>query len=162
MGIRQKFGIPTEGRSTRDYFIVDELPYGRQSQVDFGQYYLRAVNQIRKKIHFFVMILARSRMKYVHFQDFPFTSELSIKAHETAWQYFEGMTEECIYDQDRLFLVDENLGEYLLTREFREYASCQGLKLVFCRKSDPQSKGKIENFVKFVKQNFLTAGSTMT
>ena len=27
--------------------------------------------------------------------------------------------------------------------------------LYFCRKSDPQSKGKIENVVKYVKQNFL-------
>ena len=26
---------------------------------------------------------------------------------------------------------------------------------IFCRKSDPQSKGKVENVVKFVKRNFL-------
>lgn len=155
MGIRQKFGIPTESRSSRDYFIVEELPYGRQSQVDFGQYYLRSVNQVRKKVHFFSMMLARSRMKYVYFQDFPFTTEGSIRAHEAAWQYFGGITEESVYDQDRLFLVDENLGDYLLTREFRAYASSQRLKLVFCRKSDPESKGRVENVIKYIKQNFL-------
>ena len=31
-----------------------------------------------------------------------------------------------------------------------------GLKIHTCRKSDPESKGKIENVIKFVKNNFLS------
>ena len=31
----------------------------------------------------------------------------------------------------------------------------RGFKLHFCRKSDPESKGKIENVVKYIKYNFL-------
>src|SRR6202035_3404446 len=42
-----------------------------------------------------------------------------------------------------------------LTQEFKEYVLEQGFRLYFCRKSDPESKGKVENVVKFVKNNFL-------
>jgi len=29
------------------------------------------------------------------------------------------------------------------------------LRMYVCRKSDPESKGKIENLIKFIKRNFL-------
>jgi transposase len=154
MGIRQKYNIPLE-KPGRDFFVVDQLPYGLQAQADFGQYYLRSSGQRRKKVYFFVMMLSRSRMKYIGFLDKPFTTRAAIDAHEEAFKYFKGITKEVVYDQDRLFLVDENLGELMLTREFKDYVFEQEFQLHFCRKSDPQSKGKVENVVKFVKNNFL-------
>jgi hypothetical protein len=54
-----------------------------------------------------------------------------------------------------MMLVDENIGDLILTEAFRKYADYRGFKLHFCRKSDPESKGKIENVVKYVKYNFL-------
>jgi len=54
-----------------------------------------------------------------------------------------------------LLLVDENKGDLILTEAFRKYAEYREFKLHFCRKSDPESKGKIENVVKYVKYNFL-------
>jgi transposase len=154
MAIRHKHNIPLE-KPGRDFFIVDQLPYGQQAQADFGQCYLRSKGQGRKKVHFFVMMLSRSRMKYVHFLDRPFTIPLAIAAHESAFKYFGGITKEVVYDQDRLFLVDENLGELLLTGEFGNYVFEQEFQVFFCRKADPQSKGKVENVVKYVKNNFL-------
>ena len=56
MAIRQKYGIAVS-ETTRDYFVVGELPYGLQAQADFGQYVLRNIEERRKKIHFFVMML---------------------------------------------------------------------------------------------------------
>ena len=154
MHLRQKYGIPLE-EVPREYFAVEELPYGLQAQADFGQYTLRNNNNLRKKIHFFVMMLSRSRMKYVHFSESPFTTPTAIDAHEAAFSFFGGITGEIVYDQDRLFLVDERMGELLLTDAFREYVYQQELGLHFCHKADPQSKGKVENVVKYVKQNFL-------
>jgi hypothetical protein len=154
MAIRQKYGI-TVSETTREYFIVEELPYGLQAQADFGQYVMRNVEERRKKIHFFVMMLSRSRMKFVRFSEIPFTTRTAIDAHEEAFKFFSGITKEVVYDQDRLFLVDENLGDLLLTRDFKDYVFEQEFRLHFCRKSDPQSKGKVENVVKFVKKNFL-------
>jgi hypothetical protein len=54
-------------------------------------------------------------------------------------------------------LVNENLGDYLLANDFGQYRDERKLNVVFCRKADPESKGKIENVVKFVKNNFLRA-----
>jgi hypothetical protein len=67
------------------------------------------------------------------------------------------MPGEVVYDQDRLFLTEERMGELLLTEAFREYVFEQELQLHFCRKADPESKGKVENVVKYVKNNFLHA-----
>ena len=58
-------------------------------------------------------------------------------------------------------LSDENLGDILLTKEFSSYVNEKNFKTVFCRKSDPESKGKIENVVKYIKYNFLR-GRTFT
>ena len=60
-----------------------------------------------------------------------------------------------VYDQDRLFLIDERLGELLLAQDFKSYVFEQEFRVHFCRKADPESKGKIENVVKYVKNNFL-------
>ncbi|WP_310648626.1 hypothetical protein [Mesobacillus zeae] len=41
-----------------------------------------------------------------------------------------------------------------MTAEFTKYQSVRGFKIYLYRKSDPESKGKIEQVVKFVKFNF--------
>jgi transposase len=61
----------------REYFVVEELPYGQQAQADFGHYILRSTEDRRKRIHFFVMMLSRSKMKFVQFSDAPFTTRMT-------------------------------------------------------------------------------------
>ena len=154
MFIRQKYNIPYEP-VTRSFFPVEELAYGYQAQVDFGQYNMRCSNGKRKKIFFFAMVLSRSRMKYVWFKDAPFTTGDVIYAHEKAFEFFGGIPKIVVYDQDRTLVVDENLGEIILTSGFREYTRGRGFELHFCRKADPQSKGKVENVIQYIKKNFL-------
>lgn len=152
--IRQKYNIPQQ-YEPRQFFPVEELEYGKQAQVDFGEYTLRTVNGSRKKIYFFSMVLSRSRQKYVYYSPQPFTTHMAIVAHEKAFEHFQGIPQELVYDQDKLFLHDENKGDLLLTREFKVYTAQRGFSLHFCRKADPQSKGKIENVIRYIKQNFL-------
>jgi transposase len=152
--IRQKFNIPQQYES-RSFFPVEELEYGHQGQVDFGEYTLRSTNGSRKKVYFFAMVLSRSRQKYIYFSTSPFTANIAILSHEKAFAYFQGLPQEIVYDQDKVFLHNENKGDLILTKEFKAYCSQRGFKLHFCRKSDPQSKGKVENVIKYVKQNFL-------
>ncbi|WP_274856641.1 Mu transposase domain-containing protein [Bacillus methanolicus] len=64
------------------------------------------------------------------------------------------MPEEIVYDQDHLITVSENAGDIILTSEFQAYKQERGFRIYLCRKADPQSKGKVENVVKFVKKNF--------
>jgi hypothetical protein len=153
--VRGKHGIPKPFCNQRDYEKVDELPYGKQAQVDFGEYNMTTEENKRKKVYFFCMSLCRSRFKFLFLSEKPFTTLMTIIAHEKAFQHFGGIPEVMVYDQDTLMLVNENKGELILTDAFRSYVAYRGFKLHFCRKSDPESKGKIENVVRYVKYNFL-------
>ena len=65
------------------------------------------------------------------------------------------MPKTLVYDQDCTLVVDENRGEVIHTAEFERYVLQRKFMVHLCRKSDPQSKGKIEAGVKYVKRNFL-------
>lgn len=154
MWVRQKYNLPKIS-PIREYMIVEDLPYGKQAQVDFGEYNMRDGNHKRVKVWFFLMVLSRSRFKYLWFSEHPFTSALAIEAHEKAFGYIGGIPDEIVYDQDKVFLVNENTGDLILTDAFRAYTKERSFGLHFCRAADPESKGKIESGVKYVKQNFL-------
>lgn len=154
--IREEYHIPKPSKNeSRLFEKLPEPPYGQEAQVDFGETWLHTKESNRKKIFFFAMVLSRSRYKFVYLIDKPFTSQIAAAAHHMAFDYFDGIPRKIIYDQDSVFIHNENLGDYLLTKEFSAFCKSQDFKVVFCRKADPQSKGKIENVVKYVKQNFL-------
>jgi transposase len=152
--IRNKYNIP-KLVVKRQHQVIEELPYGKQAQVDFGQYNMRTSTGKRAKVFFFTFVLSRSRYKYLWFTDRYFTTDLAIQAHELAFGYINGVPDEIVYDQDKVFIVTENSGDIILADLFRNYIRSKTFTLHFCRKSDPQSKGKVENAVKYVKQNFL-------
>ncbi len=152
--VRDKYNLPVVS-TLRHYEVVEELPYGKQAQVDFGEYTMRSSSHSNVKVFFFVMMLARSRYKFIWFTNRYFTSELAVQAHELAFEYFRGVPDEIVYDQDKVLLVSENKGDLILTDVFRGYMREKSFKLHFCRRSDPESKGKVENVVKYVKVNFL-------
>jgi len=152
--VRSKYDIPKLFHH-RDFGKVEELPYGKQAQVDFGEYHMTTQEGARKKVYFFAMVLSASRQKCVVYRDSPFITWAVIDAHEQCFIFFMGFVEQVVYDQDKLMLVSENHGDLLLTEEFRSYVNYRGFSLHFCRKADPQSKGKIENVIRYIKYNFL-------
>ena len=98
-----------------------ETPSGKYAQVDFGQTRLRRGDGTRVKVYFMVMLLCRSRYKFVWFSDRPFTSETASEAHEKSFGYFHGVPRHILYDQDAVFLYDEHLGDYRMTTVFESY-----------------------------------------
>jgi transposase len=152
--LREELGLPS-GAKIRQYCEVEELPMGFQAQVDMGQKSMEDVYGNKVKIYIFAMVMSCSRKKYVYFQDKPFTAEDFIKAHDLALRYYGGRTSEIVYDQDRVMTVSENAGDLILTEKFESYHRYAGFGIRLCRGHDPESKGKIEAVVKFVKNNFL-------
>ena len=152
--VRGKHNLPRT-KPQRQHHPVEETPYGKQAQVDFGEYNLRSFSGKRVKVFFFTLVLSRSRFKFIWFTDRYFTTQLAIQAHELSFAYIRGIPDEIVYDQDKVFLVSENKGDFILTDHFRAYVREKPFSLHFCRKADPQSKGKVENVVRYVKQNFL-------
>ncbi|MFH0898510.1 MAG: IS21 family transposase [bacterium] len=154
MSVRQKYGL-AKVFSGRQFMMVEELAYGYQAQIDFGEYNMTDVDGHRKKVYFLALVLARSRFKCVYYSQTPFTTVTAITAMEDAFAAIGGYPAEVVFDQDKLFLYNENIGDLILTNEFRNYCQNKPFRLHFCRKKDPQSKGKIENVVKYIKYNFL-------
>lgn len=151
--LRERYQIP-KSVTYRMYQAVEELPMGKQLQVDFGETIVEQKDGTRKKLWFIAFVLSHSRHKFVEWVDRPFTTREVIQCHEAAFEYFGGMTEEIVYDQDHLIAVSENAGDIILTKEFQAYQQMRKFSIYLCRKSDPETKGKIENVVKYVKRNF--------
>ena len=151
--IRKKHDIP-KIMFQRDYQAAEDLPMGQQAQVDFGEFKLLDTSGNSIKLWFIGFVLAHSRYKYVEWLDRPFTTRDVIRTHENAFNYFGGKPKEMVYDQDHLILVHENYGDLIFTQEFAVYVKRRPFQVYMCRKADPESKGKIENVVGFVKKNF--------
>lgn len=151
--LREVYHIPKSARH-REYSAIPESLAGQQGQVDFGQTVVKMKTGGNKRLYFIAFILSHSRYKYVEWLDRPFRTADVVRCHENAIAYFEGMPVEMVYDQDALLSVSENAGDLILTAEFSKYQTARGFKIFLCRKSDPESKGKIEQVVKFVKYNF--------
>ena len=156
MHIRNKYGIAKGFEETfRPLEKLPESAPGRSMQADFGEYWMHRNDTRRVKVYFFVAVMSHSRHKFTYFSKTPFTSELTIYAHQLAFQFYGGKPQEVIYDQDKVLIHSENLGDVVLTKAFQAFVSSEHFKCVFCRKSDPQSKGKVENVVKYIKYGFL-------
>jgi transposase len=143
--VRQKYNLP-QIKPSREYEVVEETSYGKQAQADFGVYNLRDGMGKRVKVFFIAIELSRSRYKYVWFSDRHFTTELAITGHELAFSFFQGIPEQVVYDQDRVFIVDENKGDIILTDAFRAYTKERHFNLHFCRKADQVRKRQENNF----------------
>jgi hypothetical protein len=135
----------------RTYTKVPELPFGRQMQLDFGQYRCRS----GFKLFIFAAVLSASRYKYVIFQDHPFRTTEVIDRLLSCFDYFGGVPKELVIDQDRLMVVSENAGDIIYTDDFKYFIEEQEIRMYVCRKDDPETKGKIENLIKYVKCNFF-------
>jgi len=136
----------------RLYTKVPELPFGRQMQLDFGQYRCKS----GLKLFIFASLLSASRYKYVVFQDHPFRTKEVISHLLNSFDYFKGVPLEIVIDQDSLMVVSENAGDIIYTDGFTYFIEEQELRMYVCRASDPETKGKIENLIKYVKQNLLS------
>lgn len=135
----------------RLYEKVPELPYGKQMQLDFGEH--KSTNGI--KLYIFGVVLSASRFKYVALQEKPFKTMDVILHLLDCFDYFGGIPQELVIDQDSLMVVNENHGEIVYTQKFKTFLEEIDLKMYVCRKADPESKGKVENLIKYVKYNFL-------
>jgi hypothetical protein len=134
---------------------------GEEAQVDFGQYKMKTMYGTNVKVYFFCMVLSYSSMKFVHFEPDPFTTATAIKAHEYAFQFFGGKTRTILYDNDRVFVNSHNYGDIIFVKEFEDFIRRTGYSAKFCKPRDPNTKGRVENLVGFVKYNFLE-GRTYT
>ncbi len=151
--LRKEHNIPKKSH-VRQYQAVEDPPLGYQAQLDLGVMKLKDRNGNSVKLYAIAMVLSNSRYKYVQWYDHPPDVNDLIQFHENSFQYFEGMPKEIVYDQDRLIVVDENYGDIVYTAEFEAYRQQKKFNTFICRSRDPETKGRIEAVIKYVKYNF--------
>ncbi|MCE3238139.1 MAG: Mobile element protein [Gammaproteobacteria bacterium] len=134
----------------------ETLP-GEQAQVDWG--YLGEIYDREEKrtvkLYCFLMILGYSRMLYVEeFENMRF--ENFLKGHNHAFRYYGGYTRELLYDNLKSVVIKRALlaKDSNFNKKFMDFAGFYGFKPILCRPYKPNTKGKVEKSVDFVKQNF--------
>jgi len=142
-------------KQARYYMPVLDMVPGVQCQVDPGE--LRGVRIAGKEqtVYFVVFVLSFSRLMHVSFSNKPITTTDFIQMHDSAFRYFGGCPQECVYDQTKLVVIREEYRELTVNEQFSEYASHAGFSIRACEGYDPESKGKVEAGVKYVKGNGL-------
>jgi len=136
--------------------VLDMIP-GVQCQVDGGELRGVMIGGVASVVYFVVFVLSFSRLMYVGLSRKPVDTETFIHMHDAAFRYFGGVVEECVYDQAKLVVINETFRELSLNERFHEYATHGGFQIRACEGYDPESKGRVEAGVKYVKNNGLYA-----
>jgi len=138
-----------------------ETPPGHQAQVDWGDLGdMRYPDGGRHKLNAFVMTLGCSRAM---FADLACDQKLPafLRMHEAAFEYLGGVTREILYDNTKtvvLRTITEGVdarGEVKLNPAFADFARYWGFTPRLCRPYRPQTKGKVESGIGYLRKNFL-------
>lgn len=132
-----------------------ETPPGYQMQIDFGERVV-SIGGERVKGHFFVAKLGFSRRLYV--RAFEHENQQNwMTGIEEAVRYFGGMPQQLLIDNASAMVLEHNRGthEVTFTESFKAFAEYWGFKVRACMPGRPQTKGKVESGVKYVKRNCI-------
>ena len=91
--LREEYKINKE-TSPRMYEAIPDPPMGEQMQVDFGHTRQKTVDNKEAKLNFIAFVLSHFLQKYKEWLDRPFTTRDVIQAHENAFKWYGGMTNE--------------------------------------------------------------------
>jgi transposase len=133
-----------------------ETEPGKQSQVDFGEFGYIDIDGKQRKLYAFSMILGYSRMRYVEFTT-DISTENVIKMHLNAFSFFGGFTDTILYDNMKQVVIERKLkaSESRFNQKFMDFAEYYGIVIRLCYPYRPETKGKIENTIKYVRNNFF-------
>ncbi|MFN8559744.1 MAG: IS21 family transposase, partial [Dehalococcoidia bacterium] len=132
-----------------------ETPPGWQGQVDWAACGRLWHDGRLHPLSAFVLTLGYSRRQYVEFtvrQDM----ETFLRCHVHAFHYFAGLPAELLYDNLKT-AVDHRLadGAVVWNPRFRDFADYYGFGPRACQPYRPQTKGKVERGIGYLKGNFL-------
>lgn len=126
---------------------------GKQGQVDWGSSQVW-LGESRVRIHFFAMVLGYSRRLFARaYLDEQLPTLLA--AHQEAFSWFGGRPSELLYDNPKTIVTDHTASVLTLNSKFADFAGHFGFTPRLCQPHRPQTKGKIESGVKYIKRNFL-------
>lgn len=138
-----------------------ETPPGHQAQLDWGELGHLECNGGRQVLYGLVCTLGCSRAMFAEVATDQTLGTL-LSLHEAAFAALGGVPREILYDRMKTVIlgVDER-GEIRWHPVFLDFARYWGFTPRLCRAYRPQTKGKVESGIKYVRRNFL-CGRTAT
>jgi transposase len=131
-----------------------ETPPGQQAQVDFGQRKLW-IGDGYVAAHVFVFTLGYSRRTYAWATPHERLTAL-LEGHERAFQHFGGVPAQIVVDNARVAVLHHGRDAVVFHPVYADFAGYYGFRAWAHAPYRPQTKGKVESGVKYVKRNALT------
>jgi transposase len=131
-----------------------ETAPGEQGQVDWGYFGFITHHGHLTRLYAFVMTLGWSRACYVRFTISSDTTWF-IRCHLHAFAYLGGIPRHLLYDNLKSVVERRDAdGVVHWNPRFLDFADVAGFAPQACHPYRPQTKGKVENGVKYVRGNF--------
>src|SRR2546421_10916054 len=115
---------------------------------------------VPRKLYGFTAILCYSRMRFVTFVKRCDTPTL-IRCLMEAFEYFGGLTKTALTDRMKSVLLEMEENKPRWNPRFADFMVSIGVAARVCKAYTPQTKGKVERTVSYVKKSFW-AGITFT
>lgn len=128
---------------------------GESAQVDWGHAGVIQLGQTRRRLGFFVMVLSHSRMAYVEFTCGE-SMEHFLDCHQRALEFFGGTPQNILIDNLKTGVLSHRHGQApVFNPRYLDFAAHYGFQPKACNVRKANEKGRVENFVGYVKKNFL-------
>ncbi|OEU57005.1 MAG: hypothetical protein BA862_01800, partial [Desulfobulbaceae bacterium S3730MH12] len=139
--------------ASREPFIRFETGPGEQIQIDWGHFGSLPYGSTRRKLYALAVLEGHSRMLYVHFSHSQQQSSLHQGLLE-AFIYFGGLPREIVVD-NMLTAVTERVGTVIRFNDaFLDFLRRFSITPRACTVRAPYEKGKVENAIKYLRNNF--------
>jgi transposase len=138
----------------RPAFLTLHFEPGECAQVDWGCAGWVPVGSTRRRLSFFVMVLAFSRKMYLEFT-LAETLEHFLSCHQHAFEYFGGGVRQVWVDNCKVAVLSRTADSVVFNPRYLDFANHYGFQIRACGIRQPQEKGRVENGVGYVKKNFL-------
>ena len=128
-----------------------ETEPGRQLQADFA-----TIRRGADRLSVFIATLGWSRATYVEFIGDEWLETL-LSCHEHAFDYFGGVPHEVLYDNMHAVVSERDAygpGRHRYNQTFLDFAHHYGFRPRLCKPYRPQTKGKVERFIRYLRGSF--------
>jgi transposase len=132
-----------------------ETAPGKQAQVDWGHLGSLLTGGTERQLWGFTITLGYSRRMMASAATDQKLGTL-MRMHELAFAEWGAVPEEILYDRMRtVWTGTDDRGEIVWNAIFLDFARYWGFTPRLCRPYRPQTKGKVESGVKYMRRNFL-------
>jgi len=158
--LRRYAASELDWRKSKPTIRLDDPPAGEQAQADFGDmgYMIDPETGRRRMLRVLIVTLSCSRYAFV-WPTFRQTTEAVCEALDAAWRFFGGIPRVIVPDNMKAIIDKADALAPRLTEAFSEYAQARGFFVDPARVRAPKDKARVENTVRYVRDNWFAGES---